>query len=177
MTYDIRKYSKDMYKSPRYRYFPFVSKEEQDLEIIYWLAQGYNRYRPTCFMFDEFETKEKEENSMKHSDLIEASIQSSIKEWNEQPKDVIQDYEVMGLGELIERLAIANLKLFKEKDAQADKITSRTTFWYRQSVERDVELCRERAKLKNAIDKKIIAMISSGEKAHSQFSKEIKNYG
>jgi hypothetical protein len=55
----------------------------------------------------------------------------------------------VGLGELVDRLSIVNLKLFKVKDEQA---TSPNFMRLAKLAQDDIALCTERARLKVAID-------------------------
>jgi hypothetical protein len=62
---------------------------------------------------------------------------------------------LLTLGELVDRLTIVNLKLFKLKDMQA---TSTTGVSLALSAKADVSLCKERSNLKAAINEKILDM-------------------
>ncbi len=73
------------------------------------------------------------------------------------------------LGELIEKLSIANTKLFKEKDWQADVVAEKIDPTKEQlinSIKKDIMLCKERARLKNEINQHT-----------GNFIDEVKNYG
>jgi hypothetical protein len=67
-----------------------------------------------------------------------------------QPSAAIQ---LMTLGELIDRLTIVNLKLFKLKDLQA---ASTAGVSLALSAKADVSLCKERSNLKAAINEKLL---------------------
>lgn len=74
------------------------------------------------------------------------------------------------LGELIEKLSIANTKLFKEKDWQQDVVFGKIEVTKEElikSLEKDINLCQERARLKNEINKA----------TNNLQINEIKNYG
>lgn len=79
--------------------------------------------------------------------------------------------ELLSLGELIDRLAIINIKLFNLKNLQAKSIDVGELAG---TAKVDVGLCKERSRIKKAIDHKLISMIqNSGE----GFNPEVKNYG
>jgi hypothetical protein len=63
---------------------------------------------------------------------------------------------VLGMGELIDRLTIVNIKLYELKDKVMQSEDQKFKAW---AAERDVELCRLRALLKKCIDLKLIGMI------------------
>ena len=77
--------------------------------------------------------------------------------------------DLMSLGELIDRLAIVNIKLYNLKN-EVMKNTD-TEFRAKASV-LDVALVEERAKLKRCIDLKVISMIGK-----PQYTQEVKSYG
>lgn len=81
------------------------------------------------------------------------------------------------IGELIEKLAIANIKLFEICDKKADIAKDPSQFSKAEMVEvmrKDIELCKQRAALKTAIDKKLNeAIITNG----ASVIEEVKNYG
>jgi len=77
----------------------------------------------------------------------------------------------MGPGELIEKLCILNIKLFMACNAKADAVANPKAYSKEDLIrlmEKDIELCKGRGKLKSQIDKLII-----GDAA----VEEIKNYG
>ena len=81
------------------------------------------------------------------------------------------------IGELIEKLAIANIKLFKVCDDKAKIATNPADFSKTEIVEvikKDIELCRQRARLKNAIDDALNRSIMEGELSVIE---EVKQYG
>ena len=62
----------------------------------------------------------------------------------------------MNLGEIIEKLCIANIKLYNICDKKAEAARNPGDFTKQELVEimaQDIKLCRERANLKNAINK------------------------
>lgn len=64
----------------------------------------------------------------------------------------------MNLGELVEKLAIANIKLYNLCDLKTDMSKNPADYTKEQLVtlmEQDIKLCKERAKLKNAINKTV----------------------
>ena len=81
------------------------------------------------------------------------------------------------IGELIEKLCIANAKLFKVCDDKAKVVASPGDFSKAEIVEimsKDLSLCKQRAKLKNAIDNVITRSIIDGELSTIE---EVKSYG
>lgn len=82
---------------------------------------------------------------------------------------------LLTIGELVDRLTIVNIKLFKLKDYQQ---SSNDGVGLARSAKADVELCRERSNIKNAITEKILDMAS---KVYNQMersdSNEVKLYG
>ena len=84
--------------------------------------------------------------------------------------------DLLSMGELVDRLSIVNFKLYVLKD----KVTElqEDTFKSWASVE-DVKLVMERARLKKAIDAKLVHMINiilSGDESGG-FNSEVKIYG
>lgn len=83
----------------------------------------------------------------------------------------------MSIGQLIEELCVANIKLFVLCDKKAKVVQSPANFSKGELVEmtkRDLELCKRRAKLKHAIDKTLNDAILVGEMAVID---EVKQYG
>lgn len=81
------------------------------------------------------------------------------------------------IGELIEKLCIANIKLFMICDKKADMAKNPAAFSKEdviETVRRDVELCKQRAYLKNQIDKAVNEAIMHGKTAVLD---EVKSYG
>lgn len=81
------------------------------------------------------------------------------------------------IGELIEKLSIANIKLFKVCDDKAKIAASPGDFSKSEIVaviSKDINLCKQRAKLKNAIDQVINRSIMDGGLSSVE---EVKQYG
>lgn len=81
------------------------------------------------------------------------------------------------IGELIEKLVIANLKLYDTCNDKAKAAKNPANFSKRELVEimrKDIELCKQRAQLKNAIDRTLSHSIMKGELSVSE---EVKQYG
>lgn len=81
------------------------------------------------------------------------------------------------IGQLIEELCIANIKLFNVCDTKAAIAAKPADFSKKDCVEnarRDIELCKRRAQLKNAIDRAINDAIIAGE---TSVIDEVKQYG
>jgi len=76
-----------------------------------------------------------------------------------------------GLGELIEKLCIANIKLYNVCNEKADMATNPSNYSKEEMarvMQKDIELCKQRGSIKSKIDK-----ILMGENA----IEEIKKYG
>lgn len=81
------------------------------------------------------------------------------------------------IGELVEKLSIANMKLFALCDKKADIAKDPSSFSKDEVVEvlrRDIELCKQRASLKKRIDQAINDAIMNGG---TSVIDEVKNYG
>lgn len=81
------------------------------------------------------------------------------------------------IGELIEKLCIANIKLFQVCNDKANMANNPGDFSKTEMVEimrKDINLCKLRAQLKNAIDSAVSQSIMNGEISTVQ---EIKQYG
>jgi hypothetical protein len=81
------------------------------------------------------------------------------------------------MGELVEKLSIANMKLFKVCDKKADIARNPGDFSKSEIVDvirRDIELCKQRASLKNQIDKTLNQAIMDGK---ASVVDEVKSYG
>lgn len=75
------------------------------------------------------------------------------------------------IGELIEKLAIANIKLYNTCDEKADMAANPQNYTKEQMAEvmkRDIELCKQRGALKSQIDKVLLGSVAT---------EEIKKYG
>jgi len=114
---------------------------------------------------------------MSYSCSIDLEIQNSIKKYDGSYTLGSSFEELVTMGELVDRLSIVNFKLFKLKDTVMQrKDDSNFCAW--ASVE-DVKLCKERSRLKNALDEKLVAMIqriNSGDNSGG-FNGETKLYG
>jgi len=76
-----------------------------------------------------------------------------------------------GLGELIEKLCIANIKLYDACNKKANIVKDPRSFSKEEIVrvlEIDIELCKTRGRLKSEIDRQMMG---------SDAVEEIKNYG
>lgn len=83
--------------------------------------------------------------------------------------------KLLSIGELVDRLAIVNIKLYKLKDFQ---VASQNITDLSLSAKKDVELVKERANLKAAITQKAedtIARVISNCEIETAF--EVKSYG
>lgn len=81
------------------------------------------------------------------------------------------------IGQLIEELCIANIKLFNCCNTKAEIVRNPGDFSKKDCVEnarRDIELCKRRAQLKSAIDKALRNAIISGD---ALVIEEVKQYG
>lgn len=81
------------------------------------------------------------------------------------------------IGQLIEELCVANIKLFNVCDIKAAIAAKPGDYSKKDCVEnarRDIALCKRRAQLKNAIDQALNAAIISGE---TSVIDEVKQYG
>ena len=81
------------------------------------------------------------------------------------------------ISELIDRLSITNIKLFKVCDDKAKIAANPSAFSKDEVVEvvrKDIQLCKQRAKLKNAIDTALNETIMSGG---TSVTEEVKQYG
>jgi hypothetical protein len=83
--------------------------------------------------------------------------------------------DLMSIGELVDRLTIVNLKLFKMKDMQSSSMDG---IALALSAKADVNLCKERSNLKNAITEKLCDMISKEYNGVVRSdANEVKSYG
>jgi len=83
----------------------------------------------------------------------------------------------MSVAQKIEELIILNLKLFKTCDRKHDMASRPADFSKKELVENmaaDVKLCKQRAKIKTAIDNELAHSIIEG---HIDVIDEVKNYG
>lgn len=114
---------------------------------------------------------------MTFSESLQNSIIQSIKNYDGSYTLGSSFEELVTMGELVDRLSIVNFKLFKLKDTVMQKKDDRD-FCSWASVE-DVKLCRERSRLKNALDEKLIAIIQRVKNGDVKggFNGETKLYG
>lgn len=114
---------------------------------------------------------------MSYSSAINLAIANSIQNYDGSYTLGSSFEELVTMGELVDRLSIVNFKLFKLKDTVMQKKEDKD-FCAWASVE-DVKLCKERSRLKNALDEKLTAMINrikSGDQTGG-FNGETKLYG
>jgi len=112
------------------------------------------------------------------SDKIDWEIDEAIKTFKPEYafKEINEFEKLIGMGELIDRLSIVNIKLFKLKDLQKTETDLKILA---DSCKKDVALCEERNRLKSCIDSKLLSIINkilNGDKAGG-LNKEIKYYG
>ena len=110
------------------------------------------------------------------SDLLDVIISESSQAFHSYDyKEVNEFEELLSLGELVDRLTIVNIKLYKLKD---DVMVSEDDSFKSWAAEQDVYLVMERARLKRCIDKKLKAeidrVLTTGE---SGYNPEVKKYG
>ena len=78
--------------------------------------------------------------------------------------------DLISLGELIDRLAIVNFKLYMLKEKQANDVCEE---FLASAAKMDVVLVEERARLKKCIDEKVLSYLTD----KGNFNEEIKSYG
>ena len=81
------------------------------------------------------------------------------------------------IGQLIEELCVANIKLFGVCNKKAEIARSPGEFTKKECVEnarRDIELCKRRAQLKTTIDRALNDAIICGD---TSVIDEVKQYG
>jgi len=111
------------------------------------------------------------------SDKIENIINEAISHYDGKYELGNPFEELISFGEIIDRLAIVNFKLYTLKDEvmkrpEDEKFRS----W---ASEEDVKLCRERSRLKRCVDEKLITMFTrfaTGDN-NAGFNPEVKKYG
>ena len=114
---------------------------------------------------------------MNLSDNIESVILNSIENYDQTYNLGNPFEELLSMGELVDRLAIVNFKLYKLKDeVMLNPEDEEFKSW--ASVE-DVKLVRERARLKKCIDEKVVSMFTRYKSGDSSagFNPEVKKYG
>ena len=115
----------------------------------------------------------------KASDQIEKIINETISNYNGDYKLEVNNpfEELISFGEIVDRLAIVNFKLYTLKDEVIKRPQDKNfRSW---ASEEDVKLCKERSRLKTCIDKKILTMFkrySLGDN-NAGFNPETKKYG
>jgi hypothetical protein len=114
---------------------------------------------------------------MTYSNTIDDLIENAIKSYDGSYTLDTSFEKLVTMGELVDRLSIVNFKLFKLKDTVMQRKDD-AEFCAWASVE-DVKLCRERSRLKNALDEKLVAMIANVLKGDQSggFNGETKIYG
>jgi len=114
---------------------------------------------------------------IKLSDALEDHIEDAILEFdgNYRPDNDIFE-EILTLSELVDKLCITNLKIAKIKDVQQ---TSKDIEVLADCSRSDVQLCKLRSRLKNAIDEKVVAMIARNRRGDVTcgVNFEVKKYG
>lgn len=119
-----------------------------------------------------------DENAVDLVELIEKVAREACQGVSEPPDyQSLQDLEeVNTFGELVDRLTIVNIKLFKIKDIQANPLTSKEKL--AESAKKDVALCAERNRLKNALTAKLESVAFRGyQNERIEQLKEQKLYG
>jgi len=82
---------------------------------------------------------------------------------------------LLSIGELIDRLTIVNIKLFKLKDYQA---TSTDGVGLARSAKADVALCKERSNIKSTLNEKVFSLATRVyHRACRSDADEVKLYG
>lgn len=116
-------------------------------------------------------------NTMSYSSSVDLEINNAIKNYDGSYNLNSGFEELVTMGELVDRLSIVNFKLFKLKDTVMLKKEDKD-FCAWASVE-DVKLCKERSRLKNALDQKLVAIIQRIKSGDSTggFNGETKLYG
>lgn len=108
----------------------------------------------------------------KVSELIDTRIEIALNS-NEKQFGPLDD--LIGIGELVDRLSIVNQKLYELKN-DVMKNQSNTEFLAKAAV-KDVELVLERARLKRAIDIKIDYIAQQKINKNNYIVAEVKKYG
>lgn len=107
---------------------------------------------------------------------LELSLLDYINDLKGGQVDTAAVAESVSLSELIDKLVIVNLKLFKLKDLQQESDDPEKLA---QSAKKDVSLCKERNLLKNAIQQKFLALVVEAQKGSIDMEggAEVKMYG
>jgi len=113
---------------------------------------------------------------MDFSVLVERYVNKAVKYYDGSYNNEDTLQELIGMGELVDRLSIVNFKLFTLKDEVMQSTEDSFRAW--ASVE-DVKLVMERSRLKKAIDGKLVYIINkilSGD-GTGGINSEVKRYG
>ncbi len=113
---------------------------------------------------------------MNFSDLVENYVNEAVKNSKDTYNTGDPLQELIGMGELVDRLSVVNFKLFTLKDKVMESTNNSFRAW--ASVE-DVKLVMERSRLKKAIDGKLVYLINkilSGDETGG-INSEVKRYG
>lgn len=110
------------------------------------------------------------------SNVFDGIIETQVKLSKCSLKPEVNEFEeLLSMGELVDRLTIINIKLYKLKD---DVMNSKDNQFKAWAAEQDVYLVRERSRLKKCIDYKlssdVIRIIENGK---SIYNPEVKKYG
>jgi len=113
---------------------------------------------------------------MDFSDIVEKQVELAVKSYDGSYNNLEPLKDLVSMGELVDRLAIVNFKLYTLKDRVMESGDDSFRAW--ASVE-DVKLVMERSRLKKAIDSQLVHMIDtilSGDKSGGT-NQEVKRYG
>lgn len=108
----------------------------------------------------------------KVSEIIDTRIEIAL---NSNKKEFGPMDDLVGIGELIDRLSIVNQKLYELKN-DVMKNQSNTEFLAKAAI-KDVDLVMERSKLKRAIDIKIDYIAQQIINKNNYIGSEVKKYG
>lgn len=114
-------------------------------------------------------------------DVVQTVIERSLNEhfFNNGPHYLTEIGKLIGLGELIDRLTIVNMKLYNLKDEVMKRKGPESVPFRAWAAEEDIRLVMERSQAKRAIDEKIYTMmlefITTGSIPRQ--NKETKKYG
>ena len=107
-------------------------------------------------------------------DVLDRNIEQIITDNFNQTNEFGTRYEefadTISFSELVDKLTIVNIKLFKLKDAVAN---SQDVMFKANAAMDDIALCKERSRLKRCLDMKIQRLIETKEKDNV----EVKSYG
>jgi|TARA_Y100000310_G_scaffold336228_1_gene420209 hypothetical protein len=113
---------------------------------------------------------------MDFSDILEKHVKKAVESYDGSYNIENPFADILSMGELVDRLSIINFKLYTLKDKVME--SSDTDFRAWASVE-DVKLVMERARLKKAIDLKLVCMLNTILEGDSLagVNSEVKRYG